>query len=125
VTQFYNAVLRPAGLNATQLTLLRVLSLAGETRQADLADLLAMDSTTLTRTLKLLEDESWIKISPGADRRERLFRLTQRGRDRLKLANGRWNEAQERMQDAIGRSEWTALLDALNRATRAAKKISP
>jgi DNA-binding MarR family transcriptional regulator len=125
VTQFYDATLRPTGLRPTQFTLLLSLEMAGEIRQADLAELLAIDSTTLSRTLKLLENEAWIEGLPGEDRRERIFRLTPRGNEQLKQARGRWSEAQERLKDALGRTEWSRLLDSLNRATAAVKQISP
>jgi DNA-binding MarR family transcriptional regulator len=51
VTQFYDAVLRPSGLRVTQFTLLQALHHAPEISQKQLAELLAIDSTTLTRTL--------------------------------------------------------------------------
>jgi len=125
VTQFYDAALRPSGLHATQFTLLQAIESAGGLRQADLAGLLAMDSTTLSRTLKLLEREFLIQGSPGKDRRERLFRLTPRGRKLLARARARWGKAQQRLQGAVGRSGWSRLLEALDRATLAARRISP
>lgn len=125
MTRHYEAALRPAGLRASQFTLLQALETAGEIRQAGLADLLAMDSTTLSRTLQLMEDEAWIRVAPGEDRRERLFRLTRRGRERLRAAKAGWRAAQERFRDAVGRTEWPALLGALDRATRAARRLSP
>lgn len=124
MTQFYDAALRATGLRSTQFTLLQTLGQAGTIRQADLAEILAMDSTTLSRTLKLLEDESWIKDCPGGDRRERRFRLTPRGKGRLRRAKGQWKIAQARLRGAIGSSGWKKLLGALDRATRTARQIS-
>ena len=54
LTQLYDEALRPLGLRATQFTVLQALSLTGEVSQRDLGQLLAMDSTTLTRTLEIL-----------------------------------------------------------------------
>lgn len=125
MTHHYEAALRPAGLRASQFTLLQALEVAGEIRQAGLADLLAMDSTTLSRTLKLMVGEAWIRVSPGANRRERLFRLTRRGRERLRAAKAGWSAAQECFKEALGPLDWPALLNVLNRATRAARRLSP
>ncbi len=125
MTQLYEDALRPTGLRATQFTLLQALETAGEIRQAGLAELLAIDSTTLSRNLQLLEHEGWILISQGRDRRERIFRLTGRGRDKLRRARERWREAQGRLKGALGGPEWSALLGALDRTTRAARQISP
>src|SRR5580704_4408110 len=70
VTQFYDAVLRPSGLRVTQFTLLQALHHAPEISQKQLAELLAIDSTTLTRTLAHLRRKGWIRSGPGEDRRE-------------------------------------------------------
>ena len=51
VTRYYDAVLRPSGLHVTQFTLLQALNHASEISQKQLAELLEIDSTTLTRTL--------------------------------------------------------------------------
>jgi DNA-binding MarR family transcriptional regulator len=50
----YNQELRGSELELPQLTLLMSLDLTGETTQKALGRLLAMDSTTLTRTLRVL-----------------------------------------------------------------------
>src|SRR5216684_2606103 len=76
LTQMYDDALRPLGLRATQFTILQVLSLAGEVSQGELGRLLVMDSTTLTRTLRILSAQGWIANRPGKDRRERWLRLT-------------------------------------------------
>src|SRR5258708_21311115 len=54
VTAHYDAQLRPAGLRATQLNLLMAIESETATTITDLAEILALDRTTLTRNLKLL-----------------------------------------------------------------------
>ena len=54
LTQIYEDALRPVGLRASQFTILQMLSIAGEVTQGQMAHLLAMDSTTLTRTLAIM-----------------------------------------------------------------------
>ena len=54
LTQVYEQALRPLGLRGTQFTVLQALSLAGEVPQGELGRILAMDSTTLTRTLEIM-----------------------------------------------------------------------
>jgi hypothetical protein len=44
ITQVYEQALIPAGLSATQFTIMQTLSLAGEVTQGELARILAMDS---------------------------------------------------------------------------------
>src|SRR5215471_2139792 len=70
LTQFYEDALRPLGLRSSQLTLLQVLDRAGERTQGELGRILAMDSTTLTRTLAIMAREGLIAKQRGEDRRE-------------------------------------------------------
>jgi len=86
LTQLYDEALRPVGLRATQFTILQALSLAGEVSQGGLAQILAMDSTTLTRTLRIMGREGWIAERRGQDRRERLLRLANAGRHQFNRA---------------------------------------
>src|SRR5438128_6905963 len=86
LTQMYEQALRPLGLRATQFTILQVLSLAGEVSQGQLGEMLAMDSTTLTRTLEIMDRCGWIGERRGEDRRERWLRLAKAGETQLKRA---------------------------------------
>ena len=78
VTKFYDDVLAPSGLKATQLTMLGAISISGPTRMSDLADMLGLDKTTLTRNLKLLQADGLIDVAAGDDRRVRVATLTTR-----------------------------------------------
>lgn len=80
VTRIYDQELRKAGLEITQFSLLTALTATGGANQKRLSAGLAMDSTTLTRTLRLLLKQGWIRVRPGEDRRERMFSLTAVGK---------------------------------------------
>ena len=54
VTQYYDKALTPVDIKSTQYSLLNSLSMMGEISMKDLAMVLAMDRTTLTRDLQLL-----------------------------------------------------------------------
>jgi hypothetical protein len=71
LTQLYENALRPVNLRATQFTILQALTLAGEVTQSQLGEMLVMDSTTLSRTLRIMAREGWIAERRGNDRRER------------------------------------------------------
>jgi len=70
LTQLYEQALRPLGLRATQLTVLQVLSRSGEASQGQPGEMLAMDSTRLTRTLGIMHRQGWGAERRGDDRRE-------------------------------------------------------
>ena len=90
VTRIYDQELRKAGLEITQFGLLTALATTGEANQKRLSAGFAMDSTTLTRTLGPLLKQGWVRVRPGEDRRERLFRLTQAGKRKLAEAQRHW-----------------------------------
>jgi DNA-binding MarR family transcriptional regulator len=96
VTRLYDQELRGSGLNPTQFTLLMVLEIVGDVTQGELGRMLALDSTTLTRTLKLLLTRGSIRAVQRDDRRERHLSLTPSGRHRLHRAQPNWERAQKR-----------------------------
>lgn len=117
ITQVYEDALRPLGLRATQFTILQALSTAGELRQGQLAQLLAMDSTTLTRTLRIMIREGWIAEHRGKDRRERLLRLAKGGRQQFNRALPSWEKAQAQLELQLGDKRWNELLKLTTEVT--------
>ena len=117
LTQLYDQALRPVGLRATQFTILQALSLAGEVSQGGLAQILAMDSTTLTRTLRIMGREGWIRERRGEDRRERLLRLAKAGRHQFNRALRSWEKAQAQLGRQLGDKRWHALMKLTNEVT--------
>jgi DNA-binding MarR family transcriptional regulator len=122
LTQLYDQALRPLGLRATQFTILQVLSLAGEVSQGELAQILAMDSTTLTRTLRIMGREGWIAERRGEDRRERRLRLAKAGRHQFSRALPSWERAQAQLGSQLGDKRWHDLLKLTNEVTTLATK---
>jgi DNA-binding MarR family transcriptional regulator len=117
MTQLYDDALRPHALRPTQLTILQVFSYAGEVSQGQLAAMLAMDSTTLTRTLKIMTKEGWIAERRGADRRERLLRLSKSGQAKLTRATPAWDKVQSRLRHQLGDQTWKSLMQFNNQIT--------
>ena len=102
MNQLYEEALRPAGIRATQFTILQALSLAGEVTQRNLGRILAMDSTTLTRTLTIMNRHGWIAKRRGEDRREWRMRLSPAGEIQLKKASPHWEAAQAELRRELG-----------------------
>lgn len=121
VTQLYEADLRAVGVRATQLTILQVLHSQERITQGRLGALLGLDSTTLSRTLRLLERRGWIRSWPGDDRRERRLALTPAGSGQMERALPIWERAQKRLRTRLGATEWERLLTGLVRATGTAQ----
>jgi len=120
VTQAYGRVMRESGMEVTQFTLLQVLRQAGPMTQGRLGEFLAMDSTTLSRSLRPLEASSWIQSGQGSDRRQRCWKITAAGNKELKRVEPLWLMAQARMQKSIGEHDWKLLMRSADRASEAA-----
>jgi DNA-binding MarR family transcriptional regulator len=117
LTQHYDEALRPFGLRVTQFTVLQVLTAAGELSQGELGRILATDSTTLTRTLEIMDRHGWIMKRQGKDRRERLLRLRPAGRQLLRRALPAWEKAQTRLRRRLGDARWKDLLQMTSDVT--------
>jgi len=90
-------------------------------RQRDLGGLTSLDETTLTRNLRPLIDSGWVAIGSGADRREKLVRLTDAGAAKLREAQPAWERAQERMRARLPKGRWSHLLVLLPELARLAE----
>jgi len=123
VTRMYNQELRATGLELTQFTLLMTLHLTGETTQGNLGKLLALDTTSLTRMLRLLTKRGWIGAKAGDDRRQRLLRLTSSGRQKLQRSQPHWDRAQRRLQRGLGEATWSQMGGLLAEVTRASVAV--
>jgi DNA-binding MarR family transcriptional regulator len=102
MNQLYEEALRPTGIRATQFTILQAFSLAGEVTQRQLGRILAMDSTTLTRTLTIMNRHGWIAKRRGEDRREWRMRMSKAGETQLKKALPYWEAAQAELRRELG-----------------------
>jgi DNA-binding MarR family transcriptional regulator len=110
VTAHFDEALRPAGLRATQLNLLVLIEGAFAATVTDLAAILAMDRTTLTRNLKLLRARGLVEADQIA--------LTVKGRKAAAAALPLWEVAQAGIVAGLGERRWNSLLGELA-ATRA------
>ena len=120
VTRIYDQELRNADIEISQFGLLTALAFAGKANQKTLSAGFAMDSTTLTRTLALLSKQGWIRVRPGKDRRERVFRLTEEGKRQMAMAQPHWQAAERRLRNTLGPLGWKQMQATVARVTNAA-----
>jgi len=103
VTQFYDQVIAPTGLRATQFSILAKLKRRGPLTINALAEDMVMDRTTLGRNILPLERNELIRIEPAAsDRRAKELHLTKAGERRLEAARKRWSVAQGQFEASFG-----------------------
>lgn len=97
ITRLYEERLRPHGLRATQFSILAALALKGPTLSGELAELLGLERTSLTRGASVMRRNGWLAVERTTDARERRLRLTSEGRSKLDAAYPDW----KRVQDAL------------------------
>src|SRR5438128_11782902 len=79
VTRLYDMALQESGIRSTQFAILVGIAKNQPVSVGALGDLLVIDSTTLTRSLRLLKKEGLIAISNRAARRQRFLTITAKG----------------------------------------------
>jgi DNA-binding MarR family transcriptional regulator len=102
ISQKYDAALRGTGLTITQFTLVNMIANMPRPRVNDLADALAMDQTSLSRTLRTMERDGLIAEVSGEDKRESRWILGAEGQQRLKRALPAWRSAQKSVEKLLG-----------------------
>jgi DNA-binding MarR family transcriptional regulator len=102
----YDEALRPVGLTNGQFSLMMSLNRPEPPRIGEVADLLAMDRTTLTANLKPLERRRLVTVSVDqSDRRSRRLSLTDDGRALLVQAMPIWDRTQAEIEALVTGSD--------------------
>ena len=109
VAQHYDAEVGKTGLKTTQYSLLSCLVKLGPLKPGELAQVLKLDASTLTRNLKPLAAAGWLTLGPGADGRSRIVTITDAGREKRQEAQRRWRVAQEAINNTLGVANVLAL----------------
>jgi DNA-binding MarR family transcriptional regulator len=112
----FDEVLRPFELTNGQFSLLMSLNRPELPSMGPVASLLAMDRTTLTAALKPLERRGLVEVlRDQSDRRSRLLKLTDHGRNLLARALPIWKRTHDEVEQLIPDQD----PDSLRRGLRA------
>ena len=122
VTQLYDDILRPSGLRVTQFSILGAIARLGAANLRQLEYTLAIDQTTLTRSLNLLERDRVIERVPHPDGRIKAMTLTSKGRKALEAARPLWARAQDKVLRELGTTAWADAQRRLAHLLRVAVK---
>ncbi|MBE7637732.1 MarR family transcriptional regulator [Sneathiella sp. P13V-1] len=118
VTRAYDAALKPLNLRITQFTLLACIASDNVKSISALADYLAVERTTLTRNLQLLEKNGFIEFSTESSGRAKPILLTQKGEELLQKAIPIWEGVQDTLQEKLGNNEWHMVASSLGLLTK-------
>ena len=113
-TQLFDDAYRASGLRSAQCSLLLNLSLAGSISVSELGELLRMDQTTVTRNLKLLEEQGYVRsVREDGDARRKSVSITPLGAEKLEAAMPGWEQAQTRIERELGPERFNEFLRTL------------
>jgi DNA-binding MarR family transcriptional regulator len=117
VTRAYDKALAPLGLEATQFTLLAAIMANPEKSITALADKLALERSSLSRNLKLLQTRGLIAPA-GHGGRAAAFGVTAAGADLLAEALPLWSKVQRKSETAMGAVTWSVTRETLRQLRR-------
>lgn len=109
VAQHYDAEVGKTGLKGTQYSLLSHVVKLGPIRAVDLAAVMRVSTSTLSRNLQPLITAGWIEVNPGEDARSRLISATEAGQTKRTEAQRKWRIAQEGINATLGAERVVAL----------------
>ena len=115
VTRLYDVALQKSGIRSTQFAILVAVAKNYPISIGALGEMLVIDGTTLTRSLRLLQKAGLVAVSNRAAKRQRFLSLTTRGENTLARAVPAWRKAQERFEATIGTEHWIELRKELER----------
>jgi DNA-binding MarR family transcriptional regulator len=102
LSRIYDSALRPLGLTVAQLNLLSLIEVVGPAPSGRIADLLAMEISTLSRNARLMQSEGWIRIDPAEHGNGRVLSLTDAGAAKPHEAQPTWEDAQDAARELLG-----------------------
>jgi DNA-binding MarR family transcriptional regulator len=113
VARGFEAEAAGLGVTAPQFTALTRLAFMGPMTVSQIAARVDADRTTMTRNLGVMAGKGWITEGSAEDRRERVWQLTDAGRQILAQGMPVWQAWQARLVDRLGPEAATQLLATL------------
>ena len=104
LTAVYDEFLAPSGLTANQLAVLWCVVAREPVAMREVAEVLVMDKTTVSRNLAGLLELGFIVCRPGPDARVKLVSCTAKGRRAFTAAVPLWRKAQDWVERRLGRN---------------------
>jgi len=120
LTNVYDAALHASGLRTTQFSILVAVAKSQPICIGDLAKLLLIDQSTLSRSLRLLQKRRFVTVSGRSALRQRFVSLSPLGAHALDDSVPRWRQMQKHFLALIGRENWKQLQGELATLSRSA-----
>jgi DNA-binding MarR family transcriptional regulator len=123
VTRLFDLALEGTGIRSTQFTILVGIAKAQPASIGALAEILTLDPTTLTRSLRPLQQGGLVAVSPRSAMRQRFLTLTAKGERQLATTLPQWRKIQATFESAVGCDHWLHLRAELEHLADVAKTL--
>ena len=120
ITNIYDRALKPLGLKVNQANILIMLSIADNASSADIARVLLMDKSTVSRTVNRMRKNGWISVVGHGDGPSQVISVTPQGRKLMEAAHAQWKKAQKQAAALLGQ-EGVAAVRRLHDTVRTGK----
>ena len=123
VTRLYDAAMQESGMRSTQFAILVGIAKKQPIAIGALGEILLIDQTTLTRSLRLLCKDGLIRASERSTMRRRFLEITRKGERALARALPAWRKMQSDFETTVGRNYWNELRLELERLAKLAARL--
>ena len=124
LTRYYNACFRPLGITSEQFSLLVGIEGSHEPTLAELAARAGVDATTLSRSVKSLEQRDLVRSRGGQGRAGKRLSLTDKGRRLMGKSIDAWTCARNQLAATLGEETSRTAGDVMSRLAVAAQVAS-
>lgn len=116
ISSLYDDLISLPEIKSTQFSILAAIKHYGQVSINNLAKGLQVDRTTLSRTIRKLQENGWINIVEKSDKRIKLLELTEKGCQLVATLLPRWNRTHQLMIKGIGGQEnWIELKQQIDK----------
>jgi len=103
ITKLYDKALRPLDVRVTQVNVLAAISALGSTKAMELARVLCLEKSSISRDLDRLFEKGWVSQELQRDGRSVVLDLTPSGEALLQSILPAWEEAQRAAEKQFGK----------------------
>lgn len=118
VTRRADRKLRPFGVTAAQFTVLTSLRAHPRRSVTETAGAIAMDRTTLSRNIDLLERKGLVTAERAEHSNGRLCTLTQQGEQLVERMLPEWRKGQAELRESLTHPDFASVLAALQHLSK-------
>ena len=119
VTRIYDDALREYGLKFSQMNILTIIALKGPIQPAEVARVLALEKSTLSRNVRLMETAGWVTASRTSNGNSQLLKITRKGKSLYQKAWPAWEHAQAATKTLLGPQASRSIARAADRTRNA------